>query len=166
MKAISHILTIIALSSLVLSSCKEPSFDFAFLSNDKTGEDGGYCFEMEFTDTTASYTTYIAARVNTRIIENAEFDTFPLYVTITSPTGKMASENVIFPIGETGGKVRIGKQGGGTVDIEWPYRDNVRISGEEAGLWKINLRPADRNLAKCLMGMGFSYKKNSRYGKR
>lgn len=160
MRAISRILAVLTLLALALSSCKEPSCDFFLLSSDRTSEDGGYCFEVELTDTTASYLTLIAARFNAKMIEKADSGTFPLNVTVTSPGGEVAAESIRLPFGDVEGKVKMGRQINGTVDIEWQYRDNVRISGNQSGIWKINLRPVDKGLEKYLVGLGFSYKKH------
>ena len=160
MRAISRILSLLTLLSLSLSSCREPSNGFSILSNDRASEDGGYCFAVELTDSTARYVTFIAARFDAKMIENTELNTFPLNITVSSPNGELAAESIRLPIGTVEGKVRIGRQLGGTMDIEWPYRDNVRISGNQAGRWKVTLRPSDKNLTKYLIGLGFSYKKH------
>lgn len=149
---------------MLLSSCRETTDGFAVVGPSGADAGGNYHFEANLNDSTALYSTFIAARLDSRDLENRSGgEDFILTVTVKSPKGESYAERISLPLKKVGDLVRTGNRTGGTVDIEWPYRDSIRVKGRETGIWVIELHPekSDR-----LFGIGFSYKKNTDNGKR
>ena len=139
----------------ILASCGKPQDRFEFAYTPKNFSDtSAFRFEMTLDEPQTSYLTRIACRFNASSIGNG---IIPLLITVVSPEGEDFSEVVDFPVTASNGVVNAERAGGSLVDIDWPYRDRI-VPGKDTGLWKVAIRPLDRNMIKDIYGIGWSYK--------
>lgn len=153
----SHILPAL-ICCLTLISCARPVDGFAVIPVKSSG-DGIFNFSANLDDTTAVYSTHLAARIESSRISGAD-TTVAMDIIVKSPSGDVFAERVSFPLRQIEGVTHTGRSGNGTVDIEWPYRDSIRVGRNEAGLWSITVQPADRHCLEFITGIGFSYNRH------
>lgn len=154
MKASSRIVPLL-LILLALASCRKPAGDFMLISAQEAAKNGGvFEFPLLLDDSLAVYSTFLAARLDTGRLPGATFD---LVLRITSPGGETAIERVSLPLTSHPDVASVRSEGPVT-DFEWPYRDNIRVSGALLGDWKLSVTPADPALMDAILGIGFSYK--------
>ncbi len=153
----------VLLMLLAAASCRKPSGDFILISSQEASANGGvFEFNLTLDDSLAVYSTALAARILTSRVTGRTVD-FDFH--ISSPEGETFIERVSLPL-VPHPDVRQSNGEGRVVDFEWPYRDNIRVSGRQLGLWKISVTPADPALRDAILGMGLSYKDSQDYGKR
>ena len=143
---------------VAIASCEAPSDGYLLVRKPPVSPDCGFQFEASLTDTLASYSTFIATRIITSKY-NRRDSSLVLDIVVKSPAGDISAERISLPMMEIRDKVIVDRGGTGTIDMEWPYRNNIKVHGKQAGKWQIFIQPAMRESLGYLAGFGFSYRK-------
>lgn len=146
------------LAALLLTaiSCSKPVDGFGFVTTREAAEDGGvYRFKARMDDSSLTYSTSVAIRYNPYALKD---NTIDLDIHVVSPAGKHNIERVTFPLYEIEGVVDAKSSAPSARDLEWPYRDNITIGEEEAGVWRIEIMPVSDSVSRSVYGFGFSFK--------
>lgn len=158
MARLNRCLLLIALAATVLS-CGRTDTCYQIVQSADTDE-GVYGFTADLSDSTASYCTSIAARVLSRAIQENKLSRLKLEITVIPPRGEVRCERVNLPLFSDKNTNIVINQG--SVDYEWPYRENIRVKARECGLWHIDIKVIEGiESVECL---GFSYSPSN--GKR
>jgi len=141
----------------ILCSCTRvrDGYSFIFASDLGDAAADGYPFKADLFDTTASYSTYISARIDP---DRLDSDVLPLDILVVGPDGQISAERFDFPLLDCGGKVVARKAEGRCIDIEWPYRDRIKVGrGAGApGVWSVRITPMASD-SRAVLGLGFRY---------
>ena len=142
------------LALLLAGACQRPDGGYYMQSRWQAEQQKGrFEFDLPLDDSTAVYSTAIAARLHARMMPQRSLG---LDITLTSPSGETSIEHVNMPLTEQQG-VAISRSSGQLVDYEWPYRENIRIAGREAGRWHVTIEPSDKEVFESVYGIGLSY---------
>ena len=146
---------------VLLSGCSKPVGDYRFVSVQTARLEGGrFEFEADYDDTTAYYTTAIAART---IASRLDGRALTFDIQCTAPDGTHSIERIRFQLQEGPG-VRLIPGSGSVVDCQWPWQNDFRVQAAQAGKWTIRITPTDTTQLDALYGLGFSY--TGKHGKR
>lgn len=160
---VNRVFCLIVLFALLCSCTRaRDGYKFIFASELDGRWTDGYEFEADLFDTTALYSTFIAARIDpSRIVG----ETVPMEILVMSPLGDIAAERFDFPLSSCGAMVESDYCAGRCVDVEWPYRDNVKVgrSTSAPGVWKVRITPLPVGNP-AVLGIGFRYQNSN--GKR
>jgi len=151
-----HIVHFVAfLSVFLLSSCGKPvgGSNFIAASSLSDSDGGWYCFTADLEEGRV-YFTSIAMRLNTHKIQK---ESIAVEIYLVSPTGDSAIEVVDLPLSDNNSAVSVLRNKGSVADYRWLYRRNVMVSGDDAGIWNIRVRPYPENVTGAVEGVGFSY---------
>lgn len=141
---------------LAAVSCSKPTDGFGFVTTREAQEEGGiFRFKARMDDSALTWSTSVAIRYNPYILKDRTID---LDIHVTSPAGEHNIERVTFPLYEIPDLVEAKGSTPTARDIEWPYRGNINIGGDETGIWKIDIQPVSDSVLNALYGLGFSYK--------
>lgn len=141
---------------LLLAGCRKPTEGYALLSRQSAEADGGrFTFFLDLDDTCCTYATTLAARVATNRLETNGLE---LQLSVTSPTGATAVERVTFPLADASGKVGSWRNQGRVRDYLWPWREQIRVQGRDAGRWQVTITLPDAAAMRAVEGIGLSYK--------
>lgn len=141
---------------LLLCSCSRAGDGCSFIFADgMDSAQGTYAFKADLSDTTVIYSTFIAARLNPTGVSE---DYVPLEITVVSPRGDVSAERFDFPLKDCGGLVKVSNSKGSSLDVEWPYRSNLKMGGRGTapGLWKVSIKPLPE-AGDAVLGLGFRY---------
>lgn len=139
---------------MVSASCGKPESRYSYIAADNADTEGRYSFKADFDDSLALYSTEIICRWNTSKIED---DFIDLNVLIEAPDSTFYEENLHLPLNAGSHTIKLLKLRAAEADIQWPYRDNIRVGGN-TGIWNITITPSSA-AAEGITGLGFSYKK-------
>ncbi len=148
----------ILLAALLLSAvaCSKPTDGFGFVTTNEAQKDGGmFRFKARMDDAALTWSTSVAIRYNPHILKSRAID---LDIHVTSPAGEHHIERVTFPLYDIPDLVEAKGSATTARDIEWPYRRNITIGEDEAGIWKIDIQPVNDSVLNAVYGLGFSFK--------
>ena len=148
-------LLVFTLALILLAGCSKPVDGYTLVSRETARADGGrFAFDLDLDDCTCTYATTIAARLNTARLHGNGLE---LQMNVISPTGITAIERVTFPLQNVAGKVRSRRNDGTVRDYLWPWREQIRVSGQDAGRWRVIITLPDTTLMRAVEGIGLSY---------
>ena len=154
----SKILTALLLP--LLTCCSQPSDGYQLISSREN--DGRYEFDIELNDTTLTYSTIFAARIETARISQPSVE---FQFNLSGPDGETAIERVSFPLSKEDSRI-VSRRNKGTIrDYSWPWRENIHVAGKDAGTWHVSVSLPDQAGAQAVLGTGLSYK-GEKHGKR
>lgn len=143
-------LTLSAVCTIILGSCSRPDDGYRYIKVDPDCDSiPVFRFSLPVADSTALYSTFIAARYDCRLHSNL----ISFNVEVTSPDGGIFTEKITLPLTDNP-QVEIRRSRFGIVDIKWPYRDQIKAC---EGEWSVALTPLHKDVRKWLHGVGFSY---------
>lgn len=139
-----------------LTCCTKPQEGYHFISTNplEADETPVFQFDADLSDTTLSYSTEIVCRYNTKVIPDTCIN---FIINAISPSGRTYQEKVSLPILKDDERVVIKPNNHSINDILWPYRTNIKVSTQDAGIWKMIIVPADKEVIRGILGIGFSY---------
>ena len=147
---------ILAAALLLLSACSKPSDGYQLISSAEThSTDGKYVFELNLDDSTLSYSTAVAARVNTAQLEQSSVE---FQFQVVSPSGESAIERITFPLAADDRRIKSRRREGSLRDYEWPWREQIHISPAGTGIWTVFISLPDTQQQEAVKGIGLSYK--------
>lgn len=162
MRQASRNILFLLIVAATLFSCSKPIGDSSFVSSDflDAEDDGWYRFQANLEEGIV-YSTSIAMRLNTKMVSDT-IVTVKIY--LVSPDGDGVVEMLDLPLSQKNDVISVVRASGSILDFRWLYRENIKVQGGMAGLWKIYIKPCGEDILQFVKGMGFSY--SAENGKR
>ena len=141
--------------ALALAGCSKPVDGYTLVSRETARADGGrFAVDLDLHERTCNLANTTIARPNTARLHGNGLE---LQMNVISPTGITAIERVTFPLQNVAGKVRSRRNDGTVRDYLWPWREQIRVSGQDAGRWRVIITLPDTTLMRAVEGIGLSY---------
>lgn len=136
---------------MAVASCRKPSAMEFFVLNEDRGEDGLYRYEMDFSDSLATYDVYIYSRIDELGSTLLEREDIPMAAYWTAPDGEVYKDTFYFPVREA-------KRGFFSSEYKMLYREG--ITPIQRGKWSLHIDVAQGEQMPTLRGLGIAYKTN------
>lgn len=148
MRDLVHIL-FWGMCALAVASCRKPSAMEFFVLNENRGEDGLYRYELDLSDSLATYDVYLYSRIDEQSSTLSQLDDIPMAAYWTAPDGEVYKDSFYFP-------VRDAKKGFFSSEYKLLYREG--IAPVQRGKWRLHIDVAQYEGVPVLRGLGVAYK--------
>ena len=155
----SHVWVLVLAVVAAATSCTRPESTEQFVGIDSRENNGLYRFTIDMSDSLATYDLTFYSRIDEGRPRMASAADFPLYITLTAPSGQRFSETVFFGIHDNA-------KGSSFYSSQYrkPYRSG--LVPVEQGVWEMTVQVNYGRDVPGMRGLGLICKKNLPDGTR